>query len=407
METMSEKASAIEAIIRDDRQFVGQTTPFGKPFVVAHAEGSRVWSADGRSYLDFIAGMAVNNVGHNHPQVRAAIIAQVERTLHVNVFGKFVIPSQVELARRLAQVTPTGLEQIFFTNSGTEAIEGALKLARKVTHRPGIVAFEGGFHGRTFGALSVSWRDIYRQPFEPLLPGVTFIPYNNLAAAEAAIGGDTGAVIVEPIQGEGGVRVPSDDFLPGLRAICDRQGALLILDEVQTGFGRTGRFFACEHWGVVPDVLVVAKALGGGMPLGGFISRPEVMRTLLDPPLSHMTTFGGHPVSCAAGLASLEILLGEGLVERAERTGEAIRAYFKELAAGCDSIVDVRGKGLLIGIEFQTAELARAFVGRCQDLGVIVSWTVYSGTTVRLAPPLNISEADLQQGLEIFKQALP
>jgi len=400
-------SEVIEGYFRDDRHFVGQTTPVDKPFMIARAQGSLVWSAEGRSYLDFIAGMAVNNVGHNHPEVRSAIIAQVERNLHVNVFGKFVIPPQVDLARKLAQVTPAGLEQIFFTNSGTEAIEGALKLARKYTQRPGIVAFEGGFHGRTFGALSVSWREIYRQPFEPLLPGVTFVPFNNLAAAEAAIGADTGAVIVEPIQGEGGVRVPSDDFLPGLRAICDRQGAFLILDEVQTGFGRTGRFFASEHWGIVPDVLVVAKALGGGMPLGGFISRPEVMSTLLDPPLSHMTTFGGHPVSCAAGLASLEIILRDRLVERAERTGQEIRAFFRELAAGCESIVDVRGKGLLIGVEFATADLARTFVKRCQDLGVIVSWTVYSGTTVRLAPPLNISEDEINLGVAIFKQAVP
>jgi predicted acetylornithine/succinylornithine family transaminase len=409
MEPLDEQSAhdLIEAYFQDDLHFVAHTTPYAKPLVIDRARGSLIWSADGRSYLDFIAGMAVNNVGHSHPEVCAAIIAQVQRALHINVFGKFVIPPQVDLARKLAQVTPAGLEQIFFTNSGTEAIEGALKLARKYTQRPGIVAFQGGFHGRTFGALSVSWRDIYRQPFEPLLPGVTFVPFNDLAAAEAAIGDDTGAVIVEPIQGEGGVRVPSDDFLPGLRTICNRRGAFLILDEVQTGFGRTGRFFACEHWGVVPDVLVVAKALGGGLPLGGFISRPDVMRALLDPPLSHMTTFGGHPVSCAAGLASLEIILRDRLVERAERTGQEIRAFFRGLAVSCQSIVDVRGKGLLIGIEFSTADLARTFVGRCQELGVIVSWTVYSGTTVRLAPPLNISDDELGRGLAVFKQAMP
>jgi acetylornithine/succinyldiaminopimelate/putrescine aminotransferase len=312
----------ITAYIEDDRRYVAQTSPAGKSLVVTHTEGCTVCTADGQRYLDFIAGIAVNNVGHAHPEVRAAITGQLEHMLHVNVFGKFVIPAQVELGRKLAEVTPSGLEKTFFTNSGAEAIEGALKLARKYTGRSKIVSFEMAFHGRTFGALSVSWRDIYRKPFEPLLPDVTFIPFNDLTAAEAAIDGQTAAVIVEPIQGEGGVRVPSTAFLPGLRALCDRHGAFLILDEVQTGFGRTGRLFACHHWEVTPDILVMAKALGGGMPLGGFISRPEVMETFIEPPLSHLTTFGGHPLSCAAALASLKVILRDGLVERAASAGQ-------------------------------------------------------------------------------------
>jgi predicted acetylornithine/succinylornithine family transaminase len=396
----------IAAYVEDDRRYVAQTSPAGKSLVVTHTEGCTVCTADGRRYLDFIAGIAVNNVGHAHPEVRAAIAGQLEHMLHVNVFGKFVIPAQVDLGRKLAEVTPPGLEKTFFTNSGAEAIEGALKLARKYTGRSKIVSFEMAFHGRTFGSLSVSWRDIYRKPFEPLLPDVTFIPFDDLAAAEVAVDRQTAAVIVEPIQGEGGVRLPSATFLPGLRDLCDRRGALLILDEVQTGFGRTGRLFACEHWEVTPDILVMAKALGGGMPLGGFISRPEVMETFVDPPLSHLTTFGGHPVSCAAALASLKIILRDGLVERAACVGQRIQSRLRELQQKNHLIAAVRGQGLLIGLELTDPNLTRAFVERALALGLILGWTIYSGTTVRLAPPLVISDAEIEQGLSIIEQAL-
>ncbi|HMR62890.1 MAG TPA: aspartate aminotransferase family protein [Anaerolineae bacterium] len=396
----------IATYISDDRRYVAQTSPAEKSMVVTRTSGCSVYTADGRQYLDFIAGIAVNNVGHTHPEIRAAVAAQLEQMLHVNVFGKFVIPAQVDLGRALAEVTPAGLEQTFFTNSGAEAIEGALKLARKYTGRSKIIAFEMGFHGRTLGALSVSWRDIYRRPFEPLLPDVSFIPFNDLAAAEAAIDQATAAVIVEPIQGEGGVRVPHDDFLPGLRALCDRHGALLILDEVQTGFGRTGRLFACEHWGVSPDILVMAKGLGGGMPIGGFISRPEVMVTFVDPPLSHLTTFGGHPLSCAAALANLRLIERDGLVDRAARAGRYLQDRLAELQQRNDLIAEVRGKGLMIGLELAEADLTRAFVQRALDLGLILGWTIYSGVTVRLAPPLIVSDQELEQGLAIIEQAL-
>ena len=406
MDNLNMDMNLIEQYRQDDQTYVAQTTPFGKSLVMVRSSGSKVWDAAGKQYLDFISGIAVNNVGHTHPEVVEAVIAQARTMLHVNVFGKALLPVQVDLAKALAQVTPPGLDKIFFTNSGTEAIEGAIKLARRWTGRHKIVAFEGAFHGRTCGSLSISWRDVYRQPFEPLLPGVTFIPFNDLKAAEKAITDEVGMVIVEPIQGEGGVHVPADDFLPVLRALCDQRGAALVLDEIQTGFGRSGRFFACEHWGVVPDILVVAKAIGGGMPLGGFIARPEVMHILTDPPLSHMTTFGGHPVSCAAGLASLNIILREKLVERSERLGAEIRARLRKLQRHFPVIVDVRGKGMMIGLEFATPELTKAIVGRAQDLGVILSWSIYAGGTVRIAPPLNIAEDELEQGLGIIQQAV-
>ncbi|NPV74966.1 MAG: aspartate aminotransferase family protein [Anaerolineae bacterium] len=396
----------IEAYKSDDLRYVAQTTPFGKQLALVKGSGATVWDVEGKRYLDFIAGIAVNNVGHAHPEVVEAICAQARQSLHLNVFGKVLVPVQVDLARQLAKVTPPGLDKIFFTNSGTEAIEGAIKLARRATGRHKIIAFEGAFHGRTCGALSISYREVYRKPFEPLLPDVTFIPFNDLKAAEEAITDEVSMVIIEPIQGEGGVHVPSDDFLPGLRELCTKHGAMLALDEIQTGFGRTGRFFACEHWNVTPDILTVAKAVGGGMPLGGFIARPEVMDLLTDPPLSHMTTFGGHPVSCAAGLASLNIILRDKLVERSERLGGQIRERLWEMKKKDDVIVDVRGKGLMIGLEFRDPEITKVIVKHAQDLGVILSYGVYSGGTVRISPPLTISDEEVDEGLGIIEKAI-
>jgi predicted acetylornithine/succinylornithine family transaminase len=406
MEKAPYNYKTIQQYREDDLHYVGQTTPFGKQLMLITSQGAKVWDASGKEYLDFISGIAVNNVGHTNPEVVEAIIEQARTMLHVNVFGKALVPVQVDLARELAKVTPDGLDKTFFTNSGTEAIEGAIKLARRATGRHKIIAFEGAFHGRTCGALSISYRDVYRKPFEPLLPGVTFIPFNDLKAAEEAITDEVGMVIVEPIQGEGGVHVPSDDFLPGLRELCTKHGAFLVLDEIQTGFGRTGRFFACENWNVVPDILVVAKAIGGGMPLGGFIARPEVMDVLTDPPLSHMTTFGGHPVSCAAGLASLKIIQRDGLVERSQQVGNQIQSRLKELQKKYPVIVDVRGKGLMIGLEFATPELTKSIVGRAQELGVILSWSIYSGGTVRVSPPLNVLPEEVERGLSIIEQAI-
>ena len=396
----------IATYFEDDLHYVGQTTPFGKQLIITRSKGTTIWDASGKSYLDFIAGIAVNNVGHANPEVVEAICKQAQDMLHVNVFGKALIPRQVELARELAKLTPDGLDKIFFTNSGTEAIEGAIKLARRATGRHKIVAFEGAFHGRTCGALSVSWREVYRKPFEPLLPDVTFIPLNDLKAADAAITDEVGMVILEPIQGEGGVHVPSDDFLPGLRKLCSQRGAFLVLDEIQTAFGRTGRFFGCEHWGVTPDIIAVAKALGGGMPLGGFIARPEVMDLLTDPPLAHMTTFGGHPVSCAAALASLNIILRDKLVERSDTLGEQIRARLWKLSEKYDVILDVRGKGLMIGLEFASPEVTKVIVKQAQDLGLILSWGVYAGGTVRVSPPLTVSDDEVDQALVILEEAI-
>src|SRR5436309_10707015 len=299
--------------------------------------------------------MGVANVGHTHPEVVAAVRAQAERHLHVMVYGEFGEEPQVRLAARLAGLLPDPLEVAYFTSSGAEAIEGALKTARKHTGRARLVAFEGGFHGDTLGALSVGGNPRYRAPFEPLLADVAFVPFDDEAALRA-IDGRTAAVVVEPIQAEGGVRIPSAGFLAALRRRCDETGALLVLDEVVTGFGRTGRLFAHERAGVVPDLLVLAKALGGGLPLGAFVGSRAVMNTLAhDPPLGHVTTFGGHPLSCAAGLAALEVLLREGLAARAEVLGARLLGRLRE-RVGRGGLVAVRGVGCLLGLEFEAAE---------------------------------------------------
>jgi len=385
-------------------QHLCQTSAEPLGIVVARARGSTIWDTHGRAYLDLLAGMGVANVGHTHPAVVAAIEQQISRHLHVAVYGEMVQAPQVELARRLAEVAPGDLDVVYFTNSGTEAVEGALKTARKFTGRSRFIAFEGAFHGDTFGALSVGGNPLYRQPFEPLLPAVDFLPFDDVPSLQR-IDRTVAAVIIEPVQGEGGVRIPGDGFLPTLRRRCRDVGALLIADEVITGFGRTGALFACEHWGIVPDILVLAKALGGGMPLGAFIGPAAVMQTLShDPPLAHVTTFGGHPVCCAAGLASLQVILGEGLCARAARVGAAWLAQLQSMTGG--TLRSVRGKGLLLALEFQTPEATRRFVTRCFDQGLILNWTLHRDTVVRLAPPLTIGDEEIARATTAIAAAL-
>jgi acetylornithine/succinyldiaminopimelate/putrescine aminotransferase len=393
-----------EALTRDFLRYVCQTsaTPLG--IVVERARGASLWDATGREYLDLLSGMGVANVGHCPAAVLEAVAAQAARHLHVMVYGEAVLAPQVMLARRLAELAPGDLDVTYFTNSGTEAIEGAVKLVRKYTRRSRLVAFRGGYHGDTLGALSLCDSGAYRRPFEPLLGPVEFLSFgsvDDLAGIDDGVAG----VVIEPIQGEGGVRVPPDDFLPALRRRCDAVGALLVCDEVMTGLGRTGRWFACQHWDVSPDVLVLAKALGGGLPLGAFISRPAVMQTLAhDPPLAHVTTFGGHPLSCAAGLAALDLAARELLPERAARVGEAWRARLHGLVGAV--LREVRGRGLLIGLEFASPELTRRFCRAAFARGLILNWTLHRDTVVRLAPPLVISDADGERALSAIEQAV-
>lgn len=389
------------------RQFlrhVCQTSDAPLGIVVARAEGATIWDADGRAYLDLLSGIGVANVGHGHPEVVAAVRAQAERYLHVMVYGEAVEEPQVRLAQRLAALAPGDLDVAFFCNSGTEAIEGAIKLARKVTRRPRLVAFRGGYHGDTMGALSLCDSPLYRPPFEPLLGDVEFLPFDDCGQVDR-IDDRVAAVVVEPIQGEGGVRVPGPDFLPALRARCDAVGALLVCDEVMTGCGRSGSWFACQQWGVVPDVLVLAKALGGGLPLGAFVGRAALMATLShDPPLAHVTTFGGHPLSCAAGLAALEVAARDRLPERAARVGAHWRERLATLRGA--RLVDVRGRGLLIGLELARPEDTAAFCRAAWARGLILNWTLHRDTVVRLAPPLTIGDDDSERALAAIAAAL-
>lgn len=377
-------------------EHLAQTVPGRKELVVDQASGSTIRMADGRVMLDMTSGIAVANVGHCHPAVVEAVQRQVARYAHVNVYGRYVVPEQVEIVERLARVAPEGLDVAFLTSTGTEANEGALKLARKATGRPGFVAFERAFHGRTFGALSVTWKEEWRKPFEPLLPGVRFVPFDDVAAADAAIDLTVAAVIVEPIQGEAGVRVPSDDFLPALRRLCDERGALLICDEVQGAMGRSGKWYSFQHWDVVPDIVTLAKSLGGGLPLGAILSRQDLFATFLDPPLSHLTTFGGNPVACAAAIAAFDVIEREGLIEQSARLGDYLIERLGSVQNQFpDRIADVRGKGLWVAFDVAPAESGQPVVKALEKRGILVGSMLNSAGTIRVAPPLVITASEI------------
>ena len=397
----------IHGVSEDFGHYLAQTVPGQKDLVVAEASGCTIKMADGRLYLDMISGIAVSNVGHSHPKVVAAVQEQMARFAHVNVYGRFAIPEQVEIARRLAKVAPGNLQTSFLTSTGTEANEGALKLARKYTGRPRFVTFERAFHGRTFGSLSVSWKEEYRRPFEPLLEGVQFIPFDDLEAADEAIDDTVAAVIVEPIQGEGGVRIPSDEFLPGLRSLCDERGALLITDEVQGAMGRAGHWFSFQEWDIVPDIVTVAKAFGGGLPLGAILSTPEIFSTFVDPPLSHLTTFGGNPVACAAAIAAFDVIESEGLIERSRKLGAYLEGKLRSVQNQFpDRISDIRGIGLWYAIDIEPIDQTQPLVNLLAERGVIVGSMLNSGGTIRIAPPLVVEEGEIDVLIGALRGAL-
>jgi acetylornithine/succinyldiaminopimelate/putrescine aminotransferase len=371
---------------------------------IDHAEGSWIYTTDGLRYLDLIAGVGVSVLGHGNPAVLAAIADQARRHLHVMVYGEYVIDAQAQLAARLAELLPPNLGRIYFTNSGAEAVEGALKTARKHTGRAGFVAFDGAYHGDTMAALALMGNATFRAPFAPLPGPARHLPYDD-SSALAAIDEAVAAVVIEPVQAEGGVRIPGREFMTALRERCDRAGAVLIFDEVLTGFGRTGRLFAFEHFGVVPDIIVLAKALGGGLPLGAFCGSDELIGKLArNPPLGHITTFGGHPLSCAAGLASLGVIVEGRLWEAADRAGAQLRSGLSQPAG--KEIVAIRGLGALVGVEFATVALAHRFVAETIKRGVIVNWTLNADRVVRLAPPLTIKADEIAFGLNVMRGAL-
>ncbi|MDQ3986108.1 MAG: acetylornithine transaminase [Actinomycetota bacterium] len=370
------------------------------PVEFVSGRGCWVTDASGRSYLDFTAGIAVASVGHAHPRVAAAVAEQASLLVHIS--NLYATTPQKELASRLAEIS--GGFDSFFCNSGAEAIECALKLARKwATTRQSpeasrVVAAEGGFHGRTFGALSATGQPTKRAPFEPCVPGFVHVPFGDGDALEAAVGDDVAAVLLEPIQGEAGVVVPPGDYLAAARRVCDESGALLVLDEVQTGVGRTGAFFAHEHAGIVPDVVCLAKGLGGGFPIGVCLARPEVGQTLVMG--DHGSTFGGGPVPCAAALAVLEIIASDDLVDRAARAGQRLSDGLRRLVG---SRADVRGRGLLIGLGF-SQDLAREIASHALDRGLLVNDA--TPRVVRITPPLTVSDDEIDHGLKVLEEVL-
>ncbi len=378
----------------------------GLDVIEDHAEGMYVWDTQGRRYLDFLGLYGTLNLGHRHPRVVEAVKRQLDRMpMSVRVM---ISEPTARLAARLADITPGDLSMTFFGNSGAEAVEAAFKLARMHTGRPGIVTTEKGFHGKTMGALSLTPKPEYQEPVAPLVPGVKVVPFGDAEAAAAAIGPDTAAVIVEPIQGEGGINLPPEGYLRELRRITAERGVLLIFDEVQTGMGRTGKLWASEWEGVAPDLLTSAKALGGGvMPIGAVVGRPELFEPFLENPLVHSSTFGGNPLAAAAALAAIEVTLEQDLPARALAMGERLMQGLGELAASFPELIaEVRGKGLLIGIEFNDADIGAIVISELAARGVLTAFGLNDPRVVRLEPPLIVEEVHIQEALEALEQSL-
>jgi putrescine aminotransferase len=368
------------------------------------AEGITLTDLEGNTYIDCLGGYGTFSLGHRHPKVVEAVKRQLD--LMPLASKTFLNKSLADLAARLAEIAPAGLQYSFLCNSGTEAVEGALKIARMATGKTDIIATTNAFHGKTMGGLSATGRDVFKTPFEPLLSGFSHAAWNDADAIENAITGTTAAVIIEPVQGEGGIQVPDDDYLPRVRRICNRHGVLLIVDEVQTGLGRTGKMFAVEHWGVVPDIMTLAKALGGGvMPIGAVLGTAEIWdRVFRENPFIHTSTFGGGEMACAAGLAAIDATLAEDLPRRAAENGayfldrlRAVQAEFPKILA------DTRGLGLLIGVEFTDSDIAKLVIGTMVHRGVIAAYTLNNPKVIRFEPPLIISKEEIDVVVEAFR----
>jgi acetylornithine/N-succinyldiaminopimelate aminotransferase len=361
------------------------------------ASGMYLYAADGKRYLDLIAGIGVSNVGHCHPAVVDAVKQQAESYMHIMVYGEFVQSPQVNFARALAAVLPENLNCTYFVNSGAEAVEGAMKLAKRYTNRSEFIACHNAYHGSTQGALSLMGNEEFKQAYRPLLPDTKFIHYNSINDLDL-ISTKTAAVFMETIQGEAGIRVADQSYLQALRKKCTETGTLLVLDEIQCGFGRTGKMFGFEHFDIVPDILLLAKGIGGGMPIGAFISSREIMISLAtNPILGHITTFGGHPVSCAAGLATLETIISENIVDGVSAKGELFKTLLVHPA-----IKAVRGKGLMIAVEFESFELNKKIIDGCISDGLISDWFLHCSNSLRIAPPLIINEEEIQWACELI-----
>ena len=378
-------------------KYQAQTTPHPLAIEISHANGCYVYGSNGKEYLDFIAGVSANTLGHSHPKISQAIKDQVDKYTHVMVYGEFVQQPQVDLCKLLAENLPKPLETVYLTNSGTEATEGAMKLAKRYTGRSEIIAAKYGYHGNTQGAMSVCGAEEQNSAFRPLIPGIKFIRFNDLNDINK-ITSNTAGVILETIQGGAGFIQSQNDYLKKVKERCTEVGALLILDEIQSGIGRTGKLFGFENYNVIPDIIVAGKGLGGGMPIGAFISSHQIMDCLKQrPKLGHITTFGGHPVIAAAALATLTELLNSDLMEQALYK----ESLFRKLLIH-PLITEIRGKGLMLAPLVESSEMASQVILKCIDKGLLLFWLLFEGKAIRITPPLNISEDEIYKGCNIL-----
>jgi acetylornithine/N-succinyldiaminopimelate aminotransferase len=381
---------------------LAQTSQAPLALEISLAEGLYLYDNTGKRYLDLISGISVSSTGHRHPRVVEAISRQLDRHLHVMVYGEYIQEPQVKLAARLSCLLPPSLSSTFFVNSGSEAVEGALKLTKRYTGRHEIIAFKNAYHGSTHGALSVTGNDALKKPFCPLLPLVKHLRFNHSDDLNQ-ITSQTACVIVEPVQGEAGIIPAKPDFLSKLRKKCSETGALLVFDEIQTGIGRTGSLFAFEKYNLIPDILLLAKAFGGGLPLGAFISSQEIMYCLShEPALGHISTFGGHPLSCSAALANLEVIVEENLADLAE---EKARIFINELM-DLPGIQEIRHAGLMMALQFENEKFNHQIIEDCLESGLITDWFLFKPDAMRIAPPLTITIEEIKFAASIIRKAI-
>ena len=380
---------------------LAQTSEFPLMLEIESAEGIYLYDINGKAYIDLISGIGVSGLGHRHPRVVNAVKDQLDKYLHTLVYGEFVLSPQIKLATLLAENLPDPLDSVYFVNSGSEACEGAMKLAKRYTGRYEIISCLNAYHGSTQGSASLMSDSYFTQAFRPLLPGIRHIEFNNESTLKR-ITEKTACVIVETVQGEAGIQVPADSFLKELRKRCDETGALLVLDEIQAGCGRTGSLFAFEQYGIVPDILLLAKGLGGGMPIGAFIASKEIMKVLsFDPLLGHITTFGGHPVCCAAGLATLQELVETDLISKVKRKEK----IFRELLVH-PKIKEIRSAGLMMAVELSSFDFVQAVIKDCIENGLITDWFLFNDRSLRIAPPLIITADEIKKACSIIVAAI-
>ena len=379
---------------------LAQTSAAPLALEIVKAEGCKLYGADGKEYIDLIGGISVANTGHRHPKVIEAIQKQLDAYLHIMVYGEFIEAPQMQYAKLLSDNLPASLNSVYFTNSGAEAVEGAMKLAKKITNRTQIIAFNKSYHGSTQGALSVMGDEYWRNAFRPLLPDVLHLEYNSFESLHS-ITKRTACVIAETVQAEAGILVPSKEWMQALQKKCKETGTLLILDEIQAGFGRTGKRWGFEHFDIVPDILLLGKALGGGMPLGAFIADKKLMDHFTDNPvLGHITTFGGHPVCCAAGMAAMKALLEEGWINTVKEKEDLFRSLLIH-----PKIKAVRSFGLWIAVEFDSFEINKKIIDECIASGVLIDWFLFASNCLRISPPLIIGEQQIREGCRIILNA--